>query len=818
MRRPSGTGPAPPIRTMNERAPASPENRPFLEGLRSRGGTPVRRGLVLSLILWTLAPTLACAQDRWSSPLPGVRYLDRRAPGPRRIFATVIDLCASGVSVRATADSEHHRTVPSYAALVSADVAVNADFYDTSTFEPTSPAAHAGTSWGATDTNRTGFLAFGTDRVLLSPQSEVHAPLPAWMREVVGGRPHIVMDGAPVLYPSSSLCTARHPRTMAGFSRDRRTLILAVVDGRSSASIGMTCAEESALLIELGADIGMNLDGGGSSTLWLRGDGVVNVPSDGTPRSVSNHLAIFADGSGAPSACMPYAPYELESLGTAVVGTTSTDIDGDERADLCVRTSAGVRCATSAGASFDAALAGPALSDDSGWSDPDNYRTIVMGDVTGDGLADLCARANAGIRCWPSTGIGFDDAIVGPTLSDASNWDEPRYYGTLGLVDVDGDGTEDLCARGGAGVQCWRSTGSGFESWGSAASLFSNDAGFGADERWATLRYLDLDGDGRGDVCGRAATGVQCVRSTGTDWDPVTIEGPAWTDARGWSAADRSGTLRVGDVDGDGMDDLCGRDASGFVCHLATMGAGFGPPISIASLSDANGFTDLSNWETLRLADLDADGDLDVCARADAGVQCFPFEDEDGSPAFGAAITGPALSDESGWGRARYYRTLRFADLDGDGDDDLCARAAAGMLCWPVEGGVFGARIDGPTWSDASGFWADRFHETLRFATRRVHEEPVPPDAGNDSGGAWDASPLDPRDGGAHADAGPPIDAGPRAPGLNASCSCSLDRRDTRGLAPLGLGLVLVLGLMTRRARRRGHPPRLAGSTPPRRP
>ena len=78
---------------------------------------------------------------------------------------------------------------------------------------------------------------------------------------------------------------------------------MAVVDGRATGRIGMTCDELSALLAEMGADDGMNLDGGGSTTMWLRGPGVLNFPSDGSQRTVGNHLGIRAAGSGEAPFC-----------------------------------------------------------------------------------------------------------------------------------------------------------------------------------------------------------------------------------------------------------------------------------------------------------------------------------------------------------------------------------------------------------------------------------------------------------------------------------------------------------------------------------
>jgi exopolysaccharide biosynthesis protein len=61
----------------------------------------------------------------------------------------------------------------------------------------------------------------------------------------------------------------------------------------------MTVAELSALLHQIGADDGMNLDGGGSSTFAVRGPGepattVRNTPADGSERAVANGIGVFA--------------------------------------------------------------------------------------------------------------------------------------------------------------------------------------------------------------------------------------------------------------------------------------------------------------------------------------------------------------------------------------------------------------------------------------------------------------------------------------------------------------------------------------------
>jgi MYXO-CTERM domain-containing protein len=124
----------------------------------------------------------------------------------------------------------------------------------------------------------------------------------------------LLAAGQPVGNDGDGLCTNRHPRTALGFSANHEKLFLVVIDGRASNRIGMTCGEMIGLFQELGAVDAVNLDGGGSSTMWLSGTGVVNHPSDGSQRVVGNHLAIHADGSGEATSC-PSPRYQASFVG-----------------------------------------------------------------------------------------------------------------------------------------------------------------------------------------------------------------------------------------------------------------------------------------------------------------------------------------------------------------------------------------------------------------------------------------------------------------------------------------------------------------------
>ncbi len=101
--------------------------------------------------------------------------------------------------------------------------------------------------------------------------------------------------------------TERHPRTAIGIDRDKKWLILMVVDGRQpNYSEGMTLMEMTDTLEHYGAYTAMLLDGGGSSALVVEEGGqpqILNTPIEkripGRERPVANHLGIFVKGVGA---------------------------------------------------------------------------------------------------------------------------------------------------------------------------------------------------------------------------------------------------------------------------------------------------------------------------------------------------------------------------------------------------------------------------------------------------------------------------------------------------------------------------------------
>jgi hypothetical protein len=135
----------------------------------------------------------------------------------------------------------------------------------------------------------------------ISMRSSVVAPA-----YVVSGGPRLLAGGRvrvrssaegfnPLSAPwfHGSFVASRQPRTMAGVRRDG-SLLLVTVDGRRPGwSAGVTLQEGARVMRSLGARDALNLDGGGSTAMAVRGRRV-NLPSDpGGERPVSDALLVL---------------------------------------------------------------------------------------------------------------------------------------------------------------------------------------------------------------------------------------------------------------------------------------------------------------------------------------------------------------------------------------------------------------------------------------------------------------------------------------------------------------------------------------------
>ncbi|MGH2695333.1 MAG: phosphodiester glycosidase family protein [Actinomycetota bacterium] len=123
------------------------------------------------------------------------------------------------------------------------------------------------------------------------------------VRATVGGNPTLVEAGRVVVRSSSHPFFRRNPRTGVGTTPDGRVLMITVDGRRRRYSRGITLRGFARLFRSLGANWALNLDGGGSTTMVVRGR-VINRPSDGPERPVSSALLIVPAGASARPASL----------------------------------------------------------------------------------------------------------------------------------------------------------------------------------------------------------------------------------------------------------------------------------------------------------------------------------------------------------------------------------------------------------------------------------------------------------------------------------------------------------------------------------
>ena len=118
---------------------------------------------------------------------------------------------------------------------------------------------------------------------------------------VIGGHALLVDNGQTVAYTKDlSALGGVRARTAAGISKDGKTVYIVAVEGRTTASKGITLGNLSLLMTKLGVWKAVNLDGGGSTTMVSRPLAetervrVINPESNGAERSVVEGLGLFS--------------------------------------------------------------------------------------------------------------------------------------------------------------------------------------------------------------------------------------------------------------------------------------------------------------------------------------------------------------------------------------------------------------------------------------------------------------------------------------------------------------------------------------------
>ena len=133
------------------------------------------------------------------------------------------------------------------------------------------------------------------DNVLIVGRMTAQYALDIGVRDAVSFGPALIVNGVPADYSGSG--GGLNPRTAIGQRADGAILLL-VIEGRKTSSMGATMADLIDIMLEYGAVNAANLDGGMSSAMWLYDDELVSSSSIRVDRQMPTAFIILPQGAG----------------------------------------------------------------------------------------------------------------------------------------------------------------------------------------------------------------------------------------------------------------------------------------------------------------------------------------------------------------------------------------------------------------------------------------------------------------------------------------------------------------------------------------
>lgn len=417
----------------------------------------------------------------------------------------------------------------------------------------------------------------------------------------------------------------------------------------------------------------------------------------------------------------------------------------------------------------------PAWGDGAGWSNPSMYQTIVSGDIDGDGYGDLVARNTAGIEAhtvappyrapvagadkttpdapWPGQWTTKPDANA-PAFPETGVWgysngeqplnpsggnegpywfpqfSDPSRYTTFRLADVDGKPGDELIVRRphfatvagdrfsnqvltDTGVDvyhyengAWSNpiSGPAWDDYGpipaQGGMVGVNPQGWFLPQYYETITTGDIDGtvDASGhtrkEIIGRGPDGIESysLNAVGSGFDRLDPTSGILTDAQGWNLSPAQyETIKTGDFFGDGTDEIIawasdtavgGAQGAGLLLYRYDPASHtWGWVDTIGSWTTANGWANPAQYRTIRVADINGDGRDDVVGRGPAGLEAWTVDPV--SRTWTPMITTPSTLAGSPFDQAPYYETILAADVLGSAGTTTTSPPAEVLARWP---------------------------------------------------------------------------------------------------------------------------------------
>ena len=285
---------------------------------------------------------------------------------------------------------------------------------------------------------------------------------------------------------------------------------------------------------------------------------------------------------------------------------------------------------------FDGAMSFDLLGSEQGhgWGNSRGTWALASGDLDGDGLPEIIVGRNLGDNMRWAVYRAFVDGVVQVGPEQGHGWGDSRGTSAIASADIDNDGKDEVIVGRNAG----------------------------GNMRWAAFRLV-----GVGEGANFMLVGGE--------------QGTGWGDSRGTSA------LATGDVDGDGVPEVAvGRNAGDNMRWAVFRFNAVTNSFDLVGSEQGHGWGDDRAVTALAMGDVDGDGRDEVAVGRNAGGNMrwavYRFD-----PTIGPAGDFAPVGSEQGhgWGDDRAVTALAMGDVDGDGRDEVAVgRNAGGNMRWAV--------------------------------------------------------------------------------------------------------------------------------------
>ena len=227
---------------------------------------------------------------------------------------------------------------------------INASYYNMTTGKPSGVFVMNGND--VTGNDKSAYFAVLKDGTVKIGNAGEYESDKGNIQEALGIYKMLVFNNEIVLSDADKNNAQKYPRQTIGITEDNKVILLSADGNQEPESAGLTLMEQAQVMLDLGCKWAGHLDGGGSMTYGSKPEGedsfkIVNKPSDGSERSISNGLIVVS--TAVASKVFDHVSFDVETeyatpgtpVEVSVSGVSSTGHAAEIPADITYKVTNG---------------------------------------------------------------------------------------------------------------------------------------------------------------------------------------------------------------------------------------------------------------------------------------------------------------------------------------------------------------------------------------------------------------------------------------------------------------------------------------------